>query len=171
VPSWSCLSRSATLCFVIKGNVWWKCNFLSMVTMVVLHHKHMTSKIAFPLKRRPELCLSTTQQPTTLYGTAASPASGCNCCLIDTWSTWSWRWLAIAALPLSPETAKEAGLRRLKNGVPQGLSWRPFSSTSTSLTCQTPSPKSMHMLKNWQSCMLMETGRRWQGRWAGTWQP
>jgi len=30
----------------------------------------------------------------------------------------------------------------LKNGVPR----RTFSSTSTSLTCQPPSPESMHML-------------------------
>jgi len=29
------------LCFVIKGNVWWKRTFLPMVTIVVLHHKHM----------------------------------------------------------------------------------------------------------------------------------
>ena len=42
---------------------------------------------SFSLKRRTELCLSTSQQPTTLYCTAASPASCCNCCLIDTWST------------------------------------------------------------------------------------
>ena len=50
-----------------------------------------TSRIAFELKRRPELCLSTSQQPTTPSGTAASPASCCDCCLTDTWSTWSWR--------------------------------------------------------------------------------
>jgi len=29
------------ICFVIKGNVWWKRTFLPMVTIVVLHHKHM----------------------------------------------------------------------------------------------------------------------------------
>jgi len=29
------------LCFIIKGNVWWKRTFLAMVTIVVLHHKHM----------------------------------------------------------------------------------------------------------------------------------
>ena len=46
-----------------------------------------TSRIAFRL-RRPELCLSTSQQPTTLYGTAASPANCCDCCLRDTWSAW-----------------------------------------------------------------------------------
>jgi len=81
---------------------------------------YRTSRIAFRLKGRPELCFSTSQQPTTLCGTAASPASCCNCCLTDTWSTWSWRWLAIAASPSPPETATEAGLRRLKNYVPQG---------------------------------------------------
>jgi len=52
---------------------------------------HWTSRIAFQLKRMPELCLSTSQQPTTPYETAASPASCCDCWLIDTWSTWSWR--------------------------------------------------------------------------------
>jgi len=29
------------LCFVIKGNVWWKRTFLPMVTIVVLHHNYM----------------------------------------------------------------------------------------------------------------------------------
>jgi len=29
------------LCFVIKGNVWWKRTFLPMVTIVVLRHKYM----------------------------------------------------------------------------------------------------------------------------------
>jgi len=29
------------ICFVIKGNIWWKHTFLPMVTIVVLHHKHM----------------------------------------------------------------------------------------------------------------------------------
>jgi len=70
---------------------------------------YRTSRIAFQLKRRLELCSLTSQQPTTLYGIAASPASCCDYCLIDTWSTWSWRWLAIAALPLPPEIAKGAG--------------------------------------------------------------
>jgi len=50
------------------------------------------------------------------------------------------------------------------------LSWRPLFSTSTSLTCQPPSPESMHMLTTWQSCMLMETGRQWKGCWPRTWQ-
>jgi len=41
---WYSLGVAATelhLYFVIKGNVWWKCTFLPMVTIVVLHHKHM----------------------------------------------------------------------------------------------------------------------------------
>ena len=40
---WCCLEVAATelhLCFVIKGNVWWKRTFLPMATIVVLHHKH-----------------------------------------------------------------------------------------------------------------------------------
>ena len=41
---WCCLEIAATelhLCFVIKGNVWWKRTFLPMATIVVLHHKNM----------------------------------------------------------------------------------------------------------------------------------
>ena len=41
---WCSLEVAATelhLCFVIKGNVWWKPTFLPMVTIAVLHHKHM----------------------------------------------------------------------------------------------------------------------------------
>jgi len=41
---WCSLEVAATelqLCFVIKGNVWWKPTFFPMVTIVVLHHKHM----------------------------------------------------------------------------------------------------------------------------------
>ena len=42
----------------------------------------------------------------TEYDTVTSPVSCCDCCLIDTWFAWSWRWLAIAALPLPPQRAK-----------------------------------------------------------------
>ena len=41
---WGSLEVVATelhLCFVIKGNLWWKRTFLPMVTIAVLHHKHM----------------------------------------------------------------------------------------------------------------------------------
>ena len=93
--------------------------------------------IAFRPKRRPELCLSTSQQPTTPYGTVATLASNCDCCLIDTWSARSWRWLAIAVSPLPPETTNGAGCNALRTASHRDLSWRPFSSTSTSLTCQT----------------------------------
>jgi len=50
------------------------------------------------------------------------------------------------SLPLPPETAKEAGYDALRTASHRDLSYRPFSSTSTSLTCQPPSPESMHML-------------------------
>jgi len=43
-------------------------------------------------------------------------------------------------------TGQRSWLRRLKNGVPQGSVLAPFCSTSTPLTCQPPSPESMHML-------------------------
>ena len=107
---------------------------------------HRTTRITFQLKRRPELCLSTSQQPTTAYGTVASPARCCNCCLIDTWSILSRRWLAIAALPLPPEMAKGAGYDASRMVSLSDLHWHPFSSTAISLTCQSPSPESMHML-------------------------
>jgi len=57
-----------------------------------------TLRIAFQL-RRPELCLSISHQPTTLYGTATSSASYCDCYLTGIWSAWSWSWLEIAASP------------------------------------------------------------------------
>jgi len=82
--------------------------------------------------------LSTSQPPTTLYGTTASPAS---CCLIDTWSAWLWRWLAIAALPSPLETVKGAGYDASRTTSHRDLFWGPFSSASTSLTCQPPFQK------------------------------
>jgi len=47
----------------------------------------LTQDIAdrFSDKKLTEPCSLTSQQPMTLYGTAATPASCCNCCLIDTW--------------------------------------------------------------------------------------
>ena len=63
-----------------------------------------TSRTAFRLRRRPELCLSISQQPTAVYGISASPTSYCDSDLTETWSEWSWRWLAIAASPLPPVT-------------------------------------------------------------------
>ena len=45
IPNFRCSLEVAAaelhLCFIIKGNVWWKSTFLPMVTIVVLHHKHM----------------------------------------------------------------------------------------------------------------------------------
>jgi len=41
---WCSLEVAATelhLRFVIEGNVWWKPTFLPLVTIAVLHHKHM----------------------------------------------------------------------------------------------------------------------------------
>jgi len=41
---WCSLEVAVTelhLCFVIKGNVWWKPTVLPMVTIAVLHHKHI----------------------------------------------------------------------------------------------------------------------------------
>ena len=66
--------------------------------------------------------------------------------LIDTWSTWSSRWLSIAALLLPPEIANGAGYDASRTASHRDLSWHPFSSIFTSLTCQPRSPESMHML-------------------------
>jgi len=70
-------------------------------------------------KKAAAVFQQTSQHPTTLYGLAASPESCCDCCLIDTWSTCSWRWLAIAASPSPPEMIKGASYDA-SNGVPQG---------------------------------------------------
>ena len=69
----------------------------------------LSAPLASRLRRRPELCLSTSQQPMILCGTAASSASYCDWCLIETWSTWSWIWLAIAVSLLLPDTTNVAG--------------------------------------------------------------
>ena len=56
--------------------------------------------------------------------------------LTGTWSVWSWSWLAITASPYHWQ----------RQPHPTGI--RPgtlFSSKSTSLTCQPPSPESMHI--------------------------
>jgi len=45
IPNFRCSLEVAAaelhLCFVIKGNAWWKRTFHPMVAIVVLHHKHM----------------------------------------------------------------------------------------------------------------------------------
>ena len=132
---------------------------------------HSTSRIAFQL-RRPELCLSISQQAMTLYGIAASPASCGNCHLIDTWSTWSWRWLVITASHLPPEMANIAGSKlATQNGVPQRFV--PFSSTSTCLTCQMPNIVCRKYAYA-DDLAIMHADWDWQagkGCWARTWQP
>ena len=51
IPNFWCDVEVATaelhLCFLIKGKVWWKCTFLPMFTIVVLHHKDMKLVRAF----------------------------------------------------------------------------------------------------------------------------
>jgi len=45
IPNFWCSLEVAAdqlhLCFVIKGNLWWKRTFLPIVTIVALHHKHL----------------------------------------------------------------------------------------------------------------------------------
>jgi len=86
--------------------------------------------IAFQLRRSPELCLSISQQPPTLYGIAASPASYRDYYVTDTWSAWSWTWLAITASPLPPATTNGAGYDAPRTAAHGDQSWHPFSSTS-----------------------------------------
>jgi len=54
IPNFWCDVEVATaelhLCFLIKGKVWWKCTFLPMFTIVVLHHKDMKLVRAFTLE-------------------------------------------------------------------------------------------------------------------------
>ena len=86
---------------------------------------------AFQLKRRPELCLSTSQQPTTLYGTVASGRCKLLRLLPDRHMVrMIMEMVGNRSFTLTTGNGKRSRLRRLKNGVPQDLSWRPFSSTS-----------------------------------------
>ena len=56
---------------------------------------------------------------------------------------------------LTAANGKWGRLRRLKNCVPQGFGLAHSSSTSTPLTCQPPSPESMHDTQTtYQSCIL-----------------
>jgi len=45
IPNFWCSLEDAAvelhLCFIIKGNILWKRTFLPMVTIIVLHYKHM----------------------------------------------------------------------------------------------------------------------------------
>ena len=80
------------------------------------------SRIAFQLKRRPELCSSNSQQPTKPYGTAASPFT---CKLLrllpDTHMVHMiMEIVANRHFTLTTRNGQRSRLRRLKNGVPQG---------------------------------------------------
>jgi len=54
-----------------------------------------------------------------------SSASCCDCYVIDTWSTWSWIWLAIADSPLPPKIANGAGYDDLRTAFHRDLSYLP----------------------------------------------
>jgi len=88
-------------------------------------------RIAFRL-RRLELSLLISQQPTTPCGVAASPASYRDCYLTGTWSAWSWRLLAIAALPLLPVTTNAA-------------SYEATRTASTGIRLDMPSYQHLHL--------------------------
>jgi len=80
---------------------------------------HRTSRIAFQL-RRPELCYSISQQPVILYGILTPPANCCDGYLTNTWSAWSMEVVGNRSFTLTTVNGKRSGLRRLKNGIPQG---------------------------------------------------
>ena len=102
---------------------------------------------AFQLKRRPELCLSTSEQPTTLYGTVASGRCKLLRLLPDRHMVrMIMEMVGNRSFTSLPETAKGAGYDASRTASHRDLSWRLFSSTPTSLTCQTPSPERMRML-------------------------
>ena len=63
--------------------------------------------------------MSTSQQPTTLYGTAASPANCCDCCLTDT-VHMIMEMVSNRSFTLTTGNGQRSRLRHLKNGVPQG---------------------------------------------------
>jgi len=80
----------------------------------------------------------------TYDGTAVSPAS---CCLIDTWSTIHDHGDAgNRSFTLTTGNGKGARYDASRTVSRRDLSWRPFSSTSTYLICQPPSPENMRML-------------------------
>jgi len=56
--------------------------------------------------------------------------------------------LAIAASPIPPEMAKGAGYDASRTASHRDLSWHPFFSTSTSMTCQ-PSSGDSRNKKVW----------------------
>jgi len=64
--------------------------------------------------------------------------------MADAGSGWSWSWwLVIETSPLPPLTANGVGYDASRMASFRDPSWHPFSSTTTPLTCQPPSPESM----------------------------
>ena len=82
--------------------------------------------------------------------------------------------MEIAALLLPPETAK-GGYDTSRTASHRDLSWHPFSSTLTPMTCQPPSPESLQMLGDlaimhadaWSNAHLLPR-EQWVDDWVDT---
>ena len=95
--------------------------------------------------RRLELCLSISQQPDTAWHRELT------CKLLPLLPDRHMvrvtkEMVGNRSFTLTTRNGKRSRLRRLKNGVLQGSVLVTLSSTFTTLTCQTPSPESMHTL-------------------------
>ena len=136
------------------------------------HCSHRISRIFFRLNRSRELFLSISQQPTTLHGIAASPASFCDCYLTDKWSAWSLRLLVIAASPSPLETANSVGyIRRFENDVPQESVLVTFFFNLYISDLPTTVSGKYAYADDLAIMHADETGRLSKGYWARTWQP
>jgi len=83
------------------------------------HLADRTSKIAFQLRRRPQLCLSIAQQPTTRYGIAASPAKLLRLLPDRHMVCMIMEMVGNSNFTLTIGNGKRNRLRGLKNGLPQ----------------------------------------------------
>jgi len=85
MPSGGRRSRTATLCFVINGKVWWKRTLLAVVTIILLHHnKHMklvkpftSHVIAWPVRKgfNQSICRTKEQETRLQCLASAMPKS------------------------------------------------------------------------------------------------
>jgi len=97
-------------------------------------------------KKRPELCLSTAAYDTAWH-------HGLTCQLLKLlpdrhMAHMIMEMVSNRSCTLTTENSNRSRIRRLKNSVPQGSVRASLilNTYCTSLTCQPPSPESMHML-------------------------
>ena len=114
---------------------------------------------SFSTKKKARVCLSNSQQPVTLYGIAASPASYCDC----NWQAHGPHDLGDGgnrSFILTTGDNKQSGLRGLMDAVPQKSVLHPFSSTFPDLCLPTAASRKyayaddtaiMHADGDWQA--------------------